>query len=568
MILFKYLTATLIIIEIALNAKVYLHDFQKERTQPIPDQNTYRVLIIGDSISNDYPEELKKKLIENYPKKKFSFNNLIFRNATLNQVNNKLNSTLIKTHPNLTITMLGKSELNNLEKAAKIEHSENFLSKIQIYKLSLTFISQLRIGEYFSFHQNSPEIEPQSEGSYITEQTDQTGKDLLLSENWNAAQKYYEKKLESNMNSTEVNSILAEVYLKQGKHKQALKPLLKAAELSPDDQNIYSVITNAFIQTKNFDAAEVWAFKGISLFPKNPKIIISLINLYGDQGKFENVNKFCKKLYSIKINEHLCNYYKGIALYQTQQYDDALKQFHVAKNLTKYHSHIDQMIGLTLYESDKKLESFLYYKKSLTADLFNQNKNYKYIIRGIELGKLEELNNFYFNEIQKKHPNKKIFDTVYARLHIEKKEFKKAYLLLRTTLKEEPNNLYALKTINLLRGKMKNFKGEIEKFNKRTNTPHSDYKRIYPKVIARILKSNSKLIVMQYPDIDFSSLNNLNIAQDKNLFFIDSKSVFLKQEKFTPLESNFVWDGLHLSPIGSRNISKKILEVIQENSLI
>lgn len=136
---------------------------------------------------------------------------------------------------------------------------------------------------------------------------------------FDSAEGFYKKSIELSANPVNARINLADLFLKQGRYKEAGEQFLKIIEFNPVSEY---VIRYAYIQ--------------IAL--NKPDVAIETINKY----------------YGLKTVNSDSSLVLGTAYFVKKDYPAALKYLETAKNLGKTESEIDVMIGISKQQSNTK----------------------------------------------------------------------------------------------------------------------------------------------------------------------------------------------------------------------
>jgi tetratricopeptide (TPR) repeat protein len=534
--------------------------------------DTFNILVLGDSVSANYPEMLLQGIQSNFVDKKFKMVKEILPSARIIEIQSTIKSLLKKHNPQLVISMLGKSELNGNSSQYKNQASSpTYLDNILILKVTKSFLNQAMLEIQKLTTKNN--IQEDGSSSY-SEIKDPIGKGLLEEKRFNEALSYYNDKLSNDKSSYDLLSIVSELQIKTRKYKEASSSLIKLIERDPSDAPSYNALSFCFEKLGDYSKAKFWGNKGHTLFPKSPSNLKRLIELNQTFGNYKQYLKFNNLLDKIKGQKSFSSFYNGKYFYTIKNYTKALEYFkkslkdHPNKSLIYLH------LGHSHLSLGHKDETLKYYKLSLENDLFDENKHFNFLIRAVEYNRLDLAEEFYINYLAKKFPNEERFFIPIARTYLELKNYSQSYQYLEKYLNKYPTNSYANKTLAILNKQTKNdstftFKRKNIKGASSQIRMTKDYLEGYPKIAQEIINHNSKLIILQYPDMPFSVLANVGFPESKNIFLVDNLKLFqMSLESNQDIMSFFVWDAIHLSDLGDNTLVENLLKLITKNKII
>ena len=568
----KILTITLVFIEISLHVKIFVDKNLKSNFFITKQPSTFNILILGDSVSANYPKFLKQRLESKYKEKKFKITQHILPSARIIEMNSTIERLIKEYRPSLVISMLGKAEILSSETKAitPIKNlAEPFYKKILLYRLGSALIENfvLKLNDY-TLKRDSVE----DGTSAYKDIADTEGKKLLKAKNYNEALVYFMARLEQDKTSYEILSIVSELQIKLGQFQEATSSLKKLIERDPDDAANYNALSFAYQQMNDYKNAFFWANRGNKIFPTSPSIIKRIIELSEIFGRHNDFLTYTTKLDKVSGQKAFANFYFGRYYYMKKSYSKSLTFFKSALLDHPDQSLIHLHLGHTYLELGQKENSLSEYHQAVKGDLFNNNKHFNFLIRAVEFNKLNIAKEFYIDELLEKYPNEERFFIPISRTLLELKRYKESYSLLSRFLNKYPTDTYANKTLSILKSETKNLKGL--NFNKfipgKDKKPHfytRDLPRVYPLLVQTILNSNSSLIIMQYPDMLLSDLQKIKFPKSSKLLLIDNLNL-IKNQGDQDISKYFVWDAIHLSELGDKILVDNLIIEIDKNNLI
>ncbi len=152
---------------------------------------------------------------------------------------------------------------------------------------------------------------------------------------------------------------LAAAHLQNNNPTYALKELLSAVELDPDNSEIHVALAQAYQKKNAYNQAETHYFKALSLSPDNPRYQNNLGALYLDMKQWDQAIEYFDKAAAnlLFLNVHIAVTGKGYAYFQKQNYPQALAAYKEAERLAPryaiayfYESEVYRVTG----QSDKE----------------------------------------------------------------------------------------------------------------------------------------------------------------------------------------------------------------------
>ena len=133
----------------------------------------------------------------------------------------------------------------------------------------------------------------------------------------------------------EMHFKLAAAHLQSKNPTYALKELLIAVKLDPDNSEIHVALAQAYQQKKAFNQAETHYYKALELSPDNPRYQNNLGALYLDMKQWDQAIEYFDKAASnlLFLNVHIAVTGKGYAYFQKQDYPRAIAAYKEAQRL-------------------------------------------------------------------------------------------------------------------------------------------------------------------------------------------------------------------------------------------
>jgi len=128
---------------------------------------------------------------------------------------------------------------------------------------------------------------------------------------------------------------LAVAHLQNNNPTYALKELLTAVNLDPDNSEIQVALAQAYQKKGAYAKAETHYFKALELSPDNPRYQNNLGALYLDMKQWDNAIEYFDKAAAnlLFLNVHIAVTGKGYAYFQKDDYVNALASYKEAERL-------------------------------------------------------------------------------------------------------------------------------------------------------------------------------------------------------------------------------------------
>ena len=128
---------------------------------------------------------------------------------------------------------------------------------------------------------------------------------------------------------------LAAAHLQNSNPTYALKELLAAVKLDPDNSEIHVALAQAYQKKNAYNQAETHYFKALELSPDNPRYQNNLGALYLDMKQWDQAIEYFDKAAAnlLFLNVHIAVTGKGYAYFQKHDYPKAIASYKEAERL-------------------------------------------------------------------------------------------------------------------------------------------------------------------------------------------------------------------------------------------
>ena len=152
---------------------------------------------------------------------------------------------------------------------------------------------------------------------------------------------------------------------KNGKTKESLIAIQKAAQISPSDAKVCYCLGYTLLQLGKLGEAEEAFKKAVFLKPDYGKAHYKLGIIFKHLGKLEKAEKSYKKALIFLPNDHLVHYDLGLLLQNLERLDEAEKYYRQAIALNPGFSQAYNNLGIVLKELGKLEEAKKTYVKAI-----------------------------------------------------------------------------------------------------------------------------------------------------------------------------------------------------------
>jgi len=269
------LAVVFLVLEVGLRVAGYIYNSYriKDRVARVNNENTFRILCIGDSYTfghgattgYSYPEQLEKMLNKNNSHRKFIVYNRGISGANSSRMLKELPENLKRYNPDAIIIMTGMNNRWNLQesnyflfkKGAKTYfcRADAFLTRLRSYKLLKILVGSLRnkalqgLSRYrnsnkgnFSAIDDNQVVSMDKGMSKEANEHFRLGQEYLITRELSLAVEEFKKAIEINPRHYYALVGLGDTYDCQGKYELAEKMLKKALEVNPNSINAYGAL--------------------------------------------------------------------------------------------------------------------------------------------------------------------------------------------------------------------------------------------------------------------------------------------------------------------------------------
>jgi len=156
--------------------------------------------------------------------------------------------------------------------------------------------------------------------------------------------------------------------LQECEEKQAFLNLERAALLSPKNVPFLIFIAEHFFRADRFDSAKNNLEKAFELEPQNPKILLLLGVIYGNEGESEGARKFLSVLVSDKDKAFCANYVWGMLAAFESNWTESLAAFkQSSENLDA--AEIQYLIGAVYFQLKKYEIALKHLQTAISLDV-------------------------------------------------------------------------------------------------------------------------------------------------------------------------------------------------------
>lgn len=562
-------------------------------------KNDSDILIIGDSVSSQYPNYLKQSLPN------FNFETLITPNASLSEMKVRVNE--LRRNYFVSIMLLGRFENDNIHSKQNNLNQNTFLILPEYIdklfaNLSSGLISEIKsinhedlthkkIDDFISTHQyhkaipllksilkNSGDLDAFATMAFC----------LIKTSDFSQASNWIRKGLSLNPDHITLNIRKLEVLIKQNKnYHNALENLLVK---EPKSHDFYYLLIKEL--QKNTDSILrpriIESLEKFNQFTKNDLNNIQSLEFHLNyllyKKDFKEIKNIIKRLNFIQLQnarviELVTKYYTMLNNFELAQIElNRLKKNDLPKHL------LEALLGDILFSQTKYIEAENHYKSSIKIKPnLSTMKNYAMTLK-INSKFIEGLR--VFENLISKQPENLDFHLRYGECVFESKMFvqgikfyeenfqdNNVYKHLALTnfyigLKKKDKALYHLEISIKLNTNQEVLSKTITRYQEAFNAiiepssiPKHHYnieKALYKELISDVKKKSEYLIILGYPDIDTNLKQEMDLVSDKNIIFLNTNK-FLNSNHDKGLLS---WDNLHLSQKGNQVLADRLKNII------
>ena len=145
------------------------------------------------------------------------------------------------------------------------------------------------------------------------------------------------------------------LYLQSKKYNLAQRQFQRAKELNPDDSRIYNGLGLTYYFQSKFNLSADAYQRAIKLTPDYPDAYNNLAATLAKQSKWMKVIEYADKALSFSFYKtpEFAHYNKGVAYYNLQEYQRALKELEISLELDPNYTDTHYQLGLTLFHFKK-----------------------------------------------------------------------------------------------------------------------------------------------------------------------------------------------------------------------
>ena len=141
-----------------------------------------------------------------------------------------------------------------------------------------------------------------------------------------------------------------------------------AVETNPLINNLYNQIGFQFLREGKLDQAEKYFLKSININSNDRFPLYYLAVTYQEQGKFNESIELSRKYIQSFPNDRDGYINKIISYLSLQNYEEALNELNIVKEIFQSDFEINYLLGLVYYNLKQFIDSELYYSKALEID--------------------------------------------------------------------------------------------------------------------------------------------------------------------------------------------------------
>lgn len=278
---------------------------------------------------------------------------------------------------------------------------------------------------------------------------------LLLSQNKiDSAKTLIEQTVKLFPDKNDLSLVLSQLYKNEGKNEKAIRTLYKVIKEDPENQSAHFLLFNLFLDDKKWQEAEKYAHKLVDLTEK---------------GKPENLDEIYIQI--------------GVEYAKAENFTEGLKYLEKAQEISPDNPEIHLALG-TFYEGDGKLEDALKeYQEALTLSPLSILLYYKLGEVYSRLDRVDEAISIYEKALQI-NSNDYISSTNLAQLCYRKKEYTKGLEILQNCPVKDARIYYLLGTFLIRLDRMNEAEENLKKsiqLNPKSYIPYSLLIYIYGK---------------------------------------------------------------------------------------
>ena len=515
--------------------------------------NQTKVLFLGDSILSSIPEEFEK-IIQNTLNIK---NTVVFKeaipSAKIFNIYKNLPEYIKKYSPDITITLLGKSDSTSHEESTEID----FLKHKSMFRIvDITcFVFDAFKKKVESFYLN---INGLYQASPSEDLDNNQGLKLYNAGQFQESIDWYKAEIQKKPTEYSFLTMISEPLLKLSRFKEAENFLLKYIEQNPDDIESYNPLIYSLASQNEYEQALFFGEKAHKLDPNNKIIILRNLETLLHTNYPEKVNFYLEKLRHVAPDSfELCEN-EGNFLIKSEHWAEAIKHFKTCLRFNQSKAQIyDNIAASAMKVNDYKL-SLKSYKSAILNDFQSQPRHANAILYGIRMHQFSDLKKFYLDELTPQQRQEPALQGSLARIYLEIEEFETSFNHLKIALKNYPHVDTTLKLAELFKSRNPDYINRIDSLLVKSKSNYRDVLfELYPKLSNKIRSNGSHHVVLLYPDRYLDNYNSIAFNNKDELIFIDLLETYTRSNN---KESFFDNDQSHLTTIGSREAALDILE--------
>ena len=272
----------LVLLEAGLRLSGLAFVAQQGFANDIGDEDSYKVLILGDSISNDlknsqgtWPQALEQELNNRSKNLRFDVINKARAGATTNDVANNIEEQLTRHNPQAVIVMIGMNDEVELVERTDTSNANKFVSEFRVYGFARWFVSSL-IKQNEAVNVENLTIKDAQQSIAVLEQQNES--------------KTYERRETQLLELLKLNksnvSVLFDLIEHYYVHNESDKLTNSIERLIDDGNKVNSLVFKSFgtmlYQLQEARKAEETLKKSLTLNPRDADTYLILATLYNE----------------------------------------------------------------------------------------------------------------------------------------------------------------------------------------------------------------------------------------------------------------------------------------------
>ena len=257
----------------------------------------------------------------------------------------------------------------------------------------------------------------------------------------------------------------AKIYLQKGNIDPALRDLQVALELTPDDPDLFILLSDTYFVLGQTDNSIASLKKSIRLKPKNVTPYLKLSEIYLQLGDSQTAIKYADEAINLNRQNPESYYVKAMGLIESQDTSAAIINLKISANLDSNNYMANMQLGV-IYITANDTISKIYFENALTARPDDERALYY-------LGMYYQENRQFLKAIEKfsritelYHGNKRAYYNMGYIYLVELEEFENAKLMFQEAISINPRFVEATYNLGRTMEAMGDYNGARENYKK------------------------------------------------------------------------------------------------------